>query len=114
VLGNVEDGVAGTRALLGHYNEVAAKLAADYSDNLLDEMGHLQEQVDRSGAWDLDSRVEQAMDALRCSPPDADVATSLPAGVADVNGSSRRIMVKLTGMPVGTTAVTRGPVPDPG
>ena len=74
VLGNAEDGVAGTRAVLEHYNEVAAKLAVDYSDDLLDEMGHLQEQLDHLQAWDLDSRVEQAMDALRCPLPDADVA----------------------------------------
>jgi ATP-binding cassette ChvD family protein len=73
VLGNVEDGVAGTRAALEHYNQAAAKLAADYSDDLLDEMGRLQEQLDHLKAWDLDSRVEQAMDALRCPPPDADV-----------------------------------------
>jgi ATP-binding cassette ChvD family protein len=73
VLGNVENGVAGTRAVLEHYNEVAAKLAVDYSDDLLDEIGHLQEQLDHLQAWDLDSRVEQAMDALRCPLPDADV-----------------------------------------
>jgi ATP-binding cassette ChvD family protein len=73
VLGNVEDGVAGTRAVLEHYNEVAAKLALDYSDDLLDEMGRLQERLDHLQAWDTDSRVEQAMDALRCPPADADV-----------------------------------------
>jgi ATP-binding cassette ChvD family protein len=75
VLGNVEDGVAATRALLDYYDEVAAKLAADYSDDLLDEMGRLQEQLDHAEAWDLDARLEQAMDALRCPPPDADVTT---------------------------------------
>jgi ATP-binding cassette ChvD family protein len=74
VLGNVEDGVAGTRAVLAQYSEVAAKLAEAYSGDLLDEMGRLQEQLDHRQAWDLDSRVEQAMDALRCPPPDADVA----------------------------------------
>jgi ATP-binding cassette ChvD family protein len=74
VLGNVEDGVADTRALLDRYNQVAAKLAADYSDDLLEEIGHLQEQLDHAEAWDLDARLEQAMDALRCPPPDADVA----------------------------------------
>jgi ATP-binding cassette ChvD family protein len=73
VLGNVEDGVAVTRALLDYYDEVTAKLAADYSDDLLDEMGRLQEQLDHAEAWDLDARLEQAMDALRCPPPDADV-----------------------------------------
>ena len=74
VLGNVEAGVAGTRTALEYYNEVAAKLAVDYSDDLLNEMGRLQELLDHLQAWDLDSRVEQAMDALRCPPPDADVA----------------------------------------
>jgi len=74
VLGNVEDGVAATRTALELYNEVAAKLAVDYSDDLLDEMGRLQEKLDHLQAWDLDARVEQAMDALRCPSPDADVA----------------------------------------
>jgi ATP-binding cassette ChvD family protein len=74
VLGNVEEGVAGIRAVLEQYSEVAAGLAAEYSDDLLDEMGRLQEQLDQLHAWDLDSRVEQAMDALRCPPPDAEVA----------------------------------------
>ena len=72
VLGNVEEGVAGTKALIERYNEVAAKMAADYSDDLLEELGRLQEQLDHRDAWDLDSRVEQAMDALRCPPPDAE------------------------------------------
>jgi ATP-binding cassette ChvD family protein len=75
VLGNVEDGAGETRALIEQYNEVAAKLAADYSDELLEEMGRLQEQLDHRDAWDLDARLEQAMDALRCPPPDAEVAT---------------------------------------
>jgi ATP-binding cassette ChvD family protein len=75
VLGNVEDGVAWIRELLDRYEEVAAKLATDYFDGLLDEMGRLQEQLDHLDAWDLNARLEQAMDALRCPPPDADVAT---------------------------------------
>jgi len=79
VLGNVEEGVAGTRVLLDHYNEIAAKLAAGYSDDLLEEMGRLQEQLDHLQGWDLDSRIEQAMDALRCPPADADV-TRLSGG----------------------------------
>jgi len=74
VLANVEEGVAGTRALIERYNEVAAKMAADYSGELLEEMGRLQEQLDHRDAWDPDSRIEQAMDALRCQPPDADVS----------------------------------------
>jgi ATPase subunit of ABC transporter with duplicated ATPase domains len=79
VLGNVEDGVAETKRLLQQYNEVAEKMATDYSDDLLEQMGALQEQLDHKDAWDLDSQVEQAMDALRCPPPDAEV-TSLSGG----------------------------------
>src|SRR5207344_2853774 len=79
VLGNVEDGVAETKKLLAEYNEIAEKMATDYSDQLLEQMGQLQEQLDHRNAWDLDSQVEQAMDALRCPPPDADV-TSLSGG----------------------------------
>ena len=74
VLGNVEKGVAGTKALLEEYNLIAEKMATDYSDELLDQMGKLQEQLDHRDAWDLDSQVEQAMDALRCPPPDAEVS----------------------------------------
>ena len=73
VLGNVEKGVADVKALLEQYNLVAEKMATDYSDELLAEMGKLQEQLDHRDAWDLDSQVEQAMDALRCPPPDAEV-----------------------------------------
>jgi ATP-binding cassette ChvD family protein len=74
VLGNVEEGVAETKALLERYNEVAELMATDYSDELLAEMGRLQEQLDHRDGWDLDSQLEQAMDALRCPPPDADVS----------------------------------------
>ena len=73
VLGNVQDGVAETKALLDEYNEIAEKMATDYSDELLEQMGKLQEQLDHRDAWDLDSQLEQAMDALRCPPPEADV-----------------------------------------
>ncbi|HJY72512.1 MAG TPA: energy-dependent translational throttle protein EttA, partial [Streptosporangiaceae bacterium] len=73
VLGNVEKGVADVKALLQEYNLVAEKMATDYSDELLAELGRLQEQLDHRDAWDLDSQVEQAMDALRCPPPDAEV-----------------------------------------
>jgi ATP-binding cassette ChvD family protein len=75
VLENVQDGVADTKALLDRFNEISAALAdpdADY-DSLLAEMGALQEQLDHRQAWDLDSQLEQAMDALRCPPGDADV-----------------------------------------
>jgi len=74
VLGNVVAGVAETKTLIEQYNEVAAKLAANYSDELLEEMGQLQEQLDHRDAWDLDSRIDQAMEALRCPPPGAQVS----------------------------------------
>ncbi len=73
VLGNVEEGVAETKEMLDRFNEIAEKLATDYSDDLLAEMGRLQEQLDHRNAWDLESQLEQAMDALRCPPPDMDV-----------------------------------------
>jgi ATP-binding cassette ChvD family protein len=73
VLGNVEDGVAATKALLNRFNEISELMATDYSDELLAEMGTLQEQLDHREAWDLDSQIEMAMDALRCPPPDAEV-----------------------------------------
>jgi ATP-binding cassette ChvD family protein len=73
VLGNVEEGVAETKKLLDEYNAVAKEMETDYSDELLDRMGKLSEELDHKDAWDLDSQLEQAMDALRCPPPDADV-----------------------------------------
>ncbi len=73
VLGNVRAGVADTEALLARYTDITTRLADDYSDALMAEMGALQEQLDHRNAWDLDARLEQAMDALRCPPPDADV-----------------------------------------
>jgi ATP-binding cassette ChvD family protein len=79
VLGNVEEGVAEAKALLDRYNAIAEQMSTDYSDDLLEEMGKLQEQLDHRDAWDLDSQLEQAMDALRCPPPDASV-TQLSGG----------------------------------
>ncbi len=76
VLENVQDGVAETKAMVDRFNEISTALAdpdADY-DALLAEMGTLQEKIDHLGAWDLDSQLEQAMDALRCPPADADVS----------------------------------------
>ena len=75
VLENVQEGVAEIIALLDRFNKVSEEMAspdADY-DKLLAEMGSLQEKLDHLSAWDLDSQLEQAMDALRCPPPDADV-----------------------------------------
>ena len=75
VLDNVKEGVAETIAMLDRFNAVSDEMAnpdADY-DKLLTEMGNLQEQLDHRNAWDLDAQLEQAMDALRCPPSDADV-----------------------------------------
>jgi ATP-binding cassette ChvD family protein len=74
VLGNVEEGLGEIKAILDRYNEIAEKMAVEYSDELMTEMGVLQEKIDHANAWDLDSQLEQAMDALRCPPPDADVS----------------------------------------
>ncbi len=74
VLGNVEEGLGEIKAVLDRYNEIAEKMAVEYSDELMTEMGVLQEKIDHANAWDLDSQLEQAMDALRCPPPDADVS----------------------------------------
>ena len=75
---NVEAGVA-IKAKLNRYNEVAELMAEDYSDELMEEMGKLQEELDAADAWDIDSQLEQAMDALRCPPPDEPV-THLSGG----------------------------------
>ncbi|MSO25902.1 MAG: energy-dependent translational throttle protein EttA [Candidatus Nanopelagicaceae bacterium] len=75
VLENVQEGVAETIGLLNRFNAISEEMAnpdADY-DKLLAEMGTLQEQLDHRNAWDLDSQLEQAMDALRCPAPEADV-----------------------------------------
>ena len=83
VLGNVEEGVAATKALLERYDAVNAKLGEDLSpaemDKVLDEQSKIQDKIDASNAWDLDSRLELAMEALRLPPPDADV-TKLSGG----------------------------------
>ena len=75
VLGNVEEGVAEIKSKLDRYNEISAAMAdpdADF-DALMAEMGTLQDALDAANAWDLDSQLEQAMDALRCPPPNAEV-----------------------------------------
>ena len=73
VLGNIQEGVAETQALVERYNEVTRLMETEYSEELLDEMGKLGEEMDHRNAWDLDAQLELAMDALRCPPPDADV-----------------------------------------
>ena len=82
VLGNIRAALADTEALLARYGEVTARLADEVSDGLMAEMGWLQEQLDHRDAWDLDARLEQAMDALRCPAPDANVN--------DLSGGERR------------------------
>jgi ATP-binding cassette ChvD family protein len=79
VLGNIEEAVAETKAKLEEFNKIAEQMATDYSDELMDRMGKLQEELDHADAWDIDSKLELAMDALRCPPPDADV-TELSGG----------------------------------
>jgi ATP-binding cassette ChvD family protein len=73
VLSNIQEGVAETKALVDRYNEVTRLMETEYSEELLDEMGKLGEEMDHRNAWDLDAQLELAMDALRCPPPDADV-----------------------------------------
>ncbi len=71
VLGNAMEGVAEKKALVDRYNEIAA----NYSDETAEEMAKLQDEIEAQGLWDLDTQVEQALDALRCPPGDAEVAT---------------------------------------
>jgi ATP-binding cassette ChvD family protein len=75
VLGNAMEGVADKKALVDRYNEIAA----NYSDETADEMAKLQDEIEAQGLWDLDTQVEQALDALRCPPGEAEV-TKLSGG----------------------------------
>ncbi|MGH9146259.1 MAG: ATP-binding cassette domain-containing protein, partial [Vicinamibacterales bacterium] len=79
VLGNVEEGVAALRGLLDEYDRVSTRLGEDLTpdemEKALEVQGRIQDQIEAAGAWDLDSRLELAMDALRLPPPDADVST---------------------------------------
>ena len=82
VLGNVQEGLGEIKAKLDRFNEIAELMATDYSDELMEEMGRLQEELDHADAWDLDSQLDQAMDALRCPPPDE--------AVSHLSGGERR------------------------
>jgi len=79
VKGNVEEGVAALKAVLDRYDAVNGALGDDMTpeamEKLLDEQAKLQDKIDAANAWDLDSRLELAMDALRCPPGDADVSS---------------------------------------
>src|SRR5437763_992092 len=79
---NVEEGLGEIKHKLDRYNEILKQLETDYSDELIEEMGKLQEELDHADAWELDSTIEQAMDALRCPPPDE--------GVSHLSGGERR------------------------
>jgi len=83
VRGNVEEGVAEIKSLLGKYDAINEKLGEEMSpeqmDKILEEQSRLQDRIDATNAWDLDSRLDLAMDALRLPPPDADV-TKLSGG----------------------------------
>ena len=78
VKGNVEEGVSEIKALLDRYDELNMKLGEDLSpqemDKVMEEQGRLQDRIDATNAWDIDSQLELAMDALRCPPADADVS----------------------------------------
>lgn len=76
---NVEDGLGQVMQNLKRYNEIAEQMATDYSDELMEEMGALQEKLDHADAWEIDSRIDQAMDALRCPPGEFPV-TQLSGG----------------------------------
>ena len=78
---NVIEGSA-AKKLIDDFNAVSMKLAEDYSDELMEEMNTLQEKIDAADAWDIDSKIEMAMDALRCAPADW--------GVKDLSGGERR------------------------
>ena len=79
VKGNVEEGVAAIKAMLDRFDELNMKLGEDLPpdqmDKVMEEQGRLQDRIDAANAWDIDSQLELAMDALRCPPPDADVST---------------------------------------
>ncbi len=79
VRGNVEEGVSAIKAILDRFDELNMKLGEDLPaaemDKVMEEQGRLQDRIDAANAWDIDSQLELAMDALRCPPPDADVTT---------------------------------------
>lgn len=79
VRGNVEEGLGELFEKKQRFEEIAEEMATNYSDELMEEMGKLQEELDAADAWEIDSKIEQAMEALRCPPSDAPV-TNLSGG----------------------------------
>ncbi len=79
---NVMDGVAAKKALIDEFNAISMQMAEDYSDDLMERMTALQDQIDAQNLWELDSQVDVAMEALRCPPDDA--------VVADLSGGEKR------------------------
>jgi ATP-binding cassette ChvD family protein len=73
VLGNIEEAVGDLKAKIDRFNAIAEEMATDYTDELMEEMGKLQDEIDHANGWDLEAQLDLAMDALRCPPPDADV-----------------------------------------
>src|SRR5699024_5656408 len=79
VRGNVEEGLGDIFVKKQRFEEIAEEMATNYTDELMEEMGKLQEELDAADAWEIDSKIEQAMDALRCPPADEPV-THLSGG----------------------------------
>lgn len=79
VRGNVEEGLGEIYEKLQRYEKIAEEMATNYTDELMEEMGQLQTELDAADAWEIDSKIDQAMDALRCPPGDAPV-TNLSGG----------------------------------
>ncbi|MGA8114040.1 MAG: energy-dependent translational throttle protein EttA [Actinocatenispora sp.] len=82
VLGNIEEAVADIKGKMARFNAIAEEMATNYTDELMAEMGSLQEELDHADAWEIDSKLDQAMDALRCPPPEA--------AVTELSGGERR------------------------
>ncbi|HKN46806.1 MAG TPA: ATP-binding cassette domain-containing protein, partial [Candidatus Polarisedimenticolia bacterium] len=103
VLGNVEEGVREARALLDRYNAISERLGEPLDtgemETLLEEQAQVQDRIDATNAWELDRTLEIAMDALRCPPPDADVA-AISGGEAQRIKLSKELSRRATGRTV--------------
>ena len=108
VLENVQEAVAETKALIDRYNQISIELGepdADY-DALLEEMGDLSTELDHREAWELDSKLEQAMDALRC--PDPDMPVNILSG-----GERRRVALCCSSSPTCCSSTSRPTISTP-